>query len=123
VPRLVPGDRQAAARLQAGAGYADHALVFARADGRPCWPGTVRNHFRALCKRAGLGEDWHPHEQRHTFVSVLSAAGVDIDQIADAAGHINASITRTVYRHVLADKLSAAASVMDATFRASGVAS
>ena len=114
---------QAAARLLAGAGYADHGLVFARADGRPCWPGVVRNRFRALCKRAGLGEDWHPHEQRHTFVSVLSAAGVDIDQIADAAGHINASITRTVYRHVLADKLSAAASVMDATFRASGGAS
>ncbi len=50
-------------------------------------------------------------------------AGVDVDSIADAAGHINSNVTRTVYRHVLADKLSAAATVMDATFRASGGAS
>jgi integrase len=114
---------QAAIRLRAGASYADHGLVFPAGDGRPCWPEVARVRFRALCKRAGLGEDWHPHEQRHTFVSVLSDAGVDIDQIADAAGHINSNVTKTVYRHVLADKLSAAATVMDATFRASGGAS
>ena len=114
---------QAAARLRAGAEYRDHGLVLSRDDGRPCWPVTVRSKFRALCKRAGLGEGWHPHEQRHTFVSVLSHAGVDVDSIADAAGHINSNVTRTVYRHVLADKLSAAATVMDATFRASGGAS
>ena len=114
---------QAAARLRAAAEYRDHGLVLSRDDGRPCWPVTVRSKFRALCKRAGLGEGWHPHEQRHTFVSVLSHAGVDVDSIADAAGHINSNVTRTVYRHVLADKLSAAATVMDATFRASGGAS
>jgi integrase len=114
---------QAAHRLRAGSLYEDHGLVFAQGNGRPCWPVTVRSQFRALCKRAGLGERWHPHEQRHTFVSVLSHAGVDIDQIADAAGHINSNVTKTVYRHQLADKLSAAATVMDATFRASGGAS
>jgi integrase len=114
---------QAATRLRAGAAYADHGLVFPAGDGSPCWPEVARVRFRSLCKRAGLGEDWHPHEQRHTFVSVLSDAGVDIDQIADAAGHINSNVTKTVYRHVLADKLATAAAVMDATFRASGGAS
>ena len=114
---------QAAGRLRAGSAYEDHGLVLAQESGRPCWPVTVRSRFRALCRRAGLGEGWHPHEQRHTFVSVLSDAGVDIDQIADAAGHINSNVTKTVYRHVLADKLSAAATVMDATFRVSGGAS
>jgi len=58
-----------------------------------------------------------------TYVSILSDAGVDIDQIADAAGHINASVTRTVYRHVIADRLATAARVMDERFRASGGAS
>lgn len=114
---------QAAQRLRAGTLYADHGLVLCQDSGRPCWPVTVRSRFRALCQRAGLGEGWHPHEQRHTFVSVLSDAGVDIDKIADAAGHINSNVTKTVYRHVLADKLSAAATVMDATFRVSGGAS
>jgi integrase len=114
---------QAATRLRTGAAYADHGLMFPGGDGRPCWPETARRRFGALCKKAGLGEDWHPHEQRHTFVSVLSDAGVDIDQIADAAGHINSNVTKVVYRHVLADKLATAAAVMDARFRASGGAS
>jgi integrase len=114
---------QAATRLRAGSAYTDHGLVFPGGDGLPCWPEVARVRFRALCKRAGLGEDWHPHEQRHTFVSVLSDAGVDIDKIADAAGHINSNVTKVVYRHVLADKLATAATVMDATFRASGGAS
>jgi integrase len=111
---------QAAARLKAGPAYADHGLVFPRADGTPCWPTTIRTNFKRICTRAGLGGDWHPHEQRHSFVSILSDAGVDIDQIADAAGHINAAVTRSVYRHVLADKLATAARVMDATFRTAG---
>ena len=70
---------QAALRLRAGSAYQDHGLVFPGGDGRPCWPETARQRFRGLCEKAGLGEDWHPHEQRHTFVSVLSDAGVDID--------------------------------------------
>lgn len=56
-------------------------------------------------------------------MSVLSDAGVDIDRIADAAGHVNSNVTKTVYRYVLADKLATAASVMDATFRTAGGAS
>ena len=43
--------------------------------------------------------------------------------IADATGHINSNVTKTVYRHVLADKLATAATVMDGRFRASGGAS
>ncbi|HEY7325284.1 MAG TPA: site-specific integrase [Streptosporangiaceae bacterium] len=114
---------QAAARLRAGAAYAGNGLVFPAGDGRPCWPEVARARFQALCRQAGLGGDWHPHEMRHSFVSILSDSGVDIDRIADAAGHINSNVTKTVYRHVLADKLATAAAVMDATFRASGGAS
>lgn len=115
--------RRRAAGGRARPGYTDHGLVSARADGSPCWPGTVRANFKRICQRAGLGDEWHPHERRHSFVSILSDAGVDIDQIADAAWHINAAVTRSVYRHVLADKLATAARVMDATFRSAGGAS
>lgn len=108
---------QAAAKLRLGAAYADHGLVFPLPDGRPCRPEPVRAKFKAICKAAGLGDGWHPSEQRHTFVSILSDAGVDIDRIADAAGHINSNVTKTVYRHVLADKLADAARVMDTRFQ------
>jgi integrase len=42
--------------------------------------------------------------------------GLDIDAIADAAGHVNATVTRTVYRHQIADKVSLAAAAMDQIF-------
>lgn len=83
----------------------------------------MRARFEAICKAAGIGDDWHPHERRHSFVSILSDAGVDIDWIADAAGHINAGVTRAVYRRVIAHRVADAATVMDTTFRTSRGAS
>jgi len=108
--------QQAAERLKAGKSYRDHGLVFAGTFGCPKWTQDVARTFKKVCVRAGIGSDWHPHEQRHTFVSVLWDAGVDIDRIADAAGHINSNVTKTTYRHVLGDKMTTAAAVMDAVF-------
>jgi integrase len=56
------------------------------------------------------------HEQRHTFVSVLSDAGVDIEVVADAAGHISSSVTRTTYRHQIDDVVAGATVTMDEIF-------
>lgn len=106
--------QQAKDRLRLGAAYRDSGLVFAADSGGPRWPQDVRRYFGRLCERAGLGAGWHPHETRHTWVSVLSDAGVDIEDIADAAGHVNSSVTRNVYRHQLADKLTKAPAAMDA---------
>ena len=73
-----------------------------------------------MCKRAGIGEDWAPRELRHSFVSVLSDAGVDIEDIADAAGHSSSRVTREVYRHQISDKVARAAEAMDRIFGAGG---
>ncbi len=35
-----------------------------------------------------------------------SDAGVDIEAIADAAGHKNSQVTRTVYGHQISDKVT-----------------
>ena len=56
------------------------------------------------------------YDRAHTWVSVLSDAGVDIEDIADAAGHITSAVTRNVYRHQLADRLTKASAAMDAIF-------
>ena len=63
---------------------------------------------------------WTPREQRHTFVSVLSDSGVDIEQIADAVGHVNSTVTKTVYRHQIADEITTVATAMDAIFGETG---
>jgi integrase len=109
---------QAAARLKLGAAYDVRglAIVFCDGAGAPKWPQDVRSHFQALCGRAGIGKDWTPREQRHTFVSVLSDSGVDIEQIADAVGHVNSTVTKAVYRHQIADEITSAATVMDSIF-------
>jgi integrase len=108
--------QQAKDRLRLGNAYTDIGVVFAMESGGPRWPQDVRKQFGKLCQRAGIGAGWHPHETRHTWVSVLSDAGVDIEDIADAAGHINSSVTRNVYRHQIADKVSKAAVAMDQIF-------
>jgi integrase len=108
--------QQAKDRLRLGNAYTDSGLVFAMESGGPRWPQDVRKQFGKLCQRAGIGAGWHPHETRHTWVSVLSDAGVDIEDIADAAGHINSSVTRNVYRHQIADKVTKAAAAMDQIF-------
>lgn len=106
--------QQAADRLRLGAAYTDSGLVFAAESGRPCWPQDIRRGFARLCEQAGLGKGWHPHETRHTWVSLLSGAGVDLEDIADAAGHVTSAVTQNVYRHQLADKLTKAPAAMDA---------
>jgi IS30 family transposase len=47
---------------------------------------------------------------------VLSDSGVDIEQIADAVGHVNSTVTKVVYRHQIADEITSAATVMDSIF-------
>jgi integrase len=115
---LVLRREQAAAKLRLGAAYDVRglAIVFGDGAGAPRWPQDVRRQFQALCGRAGIGKGWTPREQRHTFVSVLSDSGVDIEQIADAVGHVNSTVTKTVYRHQIADEITSAATVMDSIF-------
>jgi integrase len=107
---------QAADRLRLGRHYGGMNLVFGTSAGQPRRRQDMNRGFKRVCARAGLGSDWHPHEQRHTFVSVLSDAGVDIELIADATGHINSNVTRTVYRHQISDKVARAAVAMDQVF-------
>jgi integrase len=113
---------QAADRLKLGAAYDERGLVFCGPTGRPRHNQGVRDHYRRLCKRAGIASDWdwQLRETRHTFISQLSDSGVDIERIADAAGHVNSNVTRTVYRHQLADKVSEAAGAMDQRYGSVG---
>jgi hypothetical protein len=41
---------------------------------------------------------------------------VSIEDIADAVGHVNSTVTKTTYRHQIVDEVTAAATAMDAIF-------
>ena len=87
---------------------------------QPVGRQRISREFRQVCQRAGVGGHWQQRETRHTFVSVMSPSGVDIEVISDAVGHINSGITRKVYTPQIADKISAAATVMDTVYGAAG---
>jgi integrase len=107
---------QAEERLRAGALWENHGLVFTTAVGAPLTADNVIHAFRAMTKKAGLGQGWAPREMRHTFVSVLSANGVSVENIALLAGHDRTSTTELVYRHELRPALTQGAEVMDKIF-------
>ncbi|MFI7637188.1 tyrosine-type recombinase/integrase [Nonomuraea sp. NPDC049400] len=93
-------------------------LVFATRNGTKMSAGNVRREFRRVITRAGLiGTDWTPREMRHSFVSLLSADGVPIENIARLIGHAGGSaVTEKVYRHQIKPVIQDGATVMDRIF-------
>lgn len=94
---------QARAQLAAGAlwrpPYPD--LVFTTSAGTPLAPRNVRRSLMALTRRLDMGDDWHPHELRHSAASLMSEAGVPIERIADQLGHDGTRMSLLVYRHAV----------------------
>ena len=109
--------QQAAAQLKAGQEWQDHGLVFASAVGNPLDRHNVLRSFRVITKAAGLGREWTPRELRHTFVSLLSANDVTLEDIARLVGHSGTAVTERVYRHEIRPSLTQGAEVMDQLFR------
>jgi integrase len=109
--------KQAEDRLKAGELWQDHGLVFASTVGTPLDRYNVRREFRKITEKAGLGKGWSPRELRHSFVSVLSANGVAVEEIARIAGHSSTRTTELVYRKELRPALSSGAEVMDRIFK------
>ncbi|SDD68001.1 site-specific integrase [Actinokineospora iranica] len=108
---------QDARRKLAGNRWQEHGLVFASEVGTPLDSHNVRRAFRRVLKAAGLDpKDWTPREMRHSFVSVLSASGVRIEDIARLVGHSGTAVTETVYRHQIVPVMVEAATAMDDIF-------
>ncbi|MBO3752098.1 site-specific integrase [Streptosporangiaceae bacterium NEAU-GS5] len=107
---------QTAHRLKAGEAWRDQGLVFCTASGNPLDAGNVRRSFRAITRKAGIGEDWTPRELRHSFVSIMSDNGVPLETIADLVGHAGTSVTEQVYRHQLKPVITAGAEAMNTIF-------
>jgi integrase len=75
-------------------------LVFTTESGTPLDPSNVRRRLQHVADRAGL-DHLHPHLLRHAAASLLSAAGVPLEQISDLLGHRSVTVTAEVYRHSL----------------------
>ncbi len=104
-------------RAAAGDRWQDHSLVFSSKVGTPLDAANVRRAFRQVVKAAGLpAAEWTPRELRHSFVSLLSDAGVPLERIAQLVGHSGTSVTETVYRKQLRPVMTEGAEIMDRLF-------
>lgn len=106
---------QAAQRLVLGAAWQDSGLVFTTSIGTPLNPSNLRRGFERLTSAAGLGH-WHPNELRHSACSLLSAAGVPLEHVADVLGHDGTRMAAQFYRHAVAPAVGAAVAPMEAMF-------
>jgi integrase len=90
---------QVADQLAAGGVWQDHGLVFSSRIGTPLDAANIRRQFREITDAAGLGRGWTPQELRHAFVSLLSASGTPVEEIARLAGHSSTRTTEVIYRN------------------------
>jgi integrase len=79
---------QTQSRMRSATRWPDNDLVFTTQRGTPLDAANVRRAFRQIAEHAGLhAEEWTPRELRHSFVSLLSSAGIPIEDIAHLVGH------------------------------------
>jgi len=99
----------------------EHKLVMKRATGlvfgssatQPFTPTAVRKRALTAWRRAGL-DPIGLHECRHTFASLLIAAGVNAKAITAYLGHASIQTTFDLYGHLMPGSEDEAVAVVDA---------
>ena len=89
------------------------ALVFGVSALSPFEPSTVRRRALAAWKAAGVGRIGL-HECRHTFASLMIAAGVNAKALSSYMGHASITITLDRYGHLFPGNEAEAAGLLDA---------
>ena len=75
----------------------------------------MRRQLGHIIKAAGRGTSGL-RELRHSFVSILSASDVPLEDISQLVGHVSANVTETVYRHEIRPALTKGAVAIDKIF-------
>ena len=85
----------------------------ARARRSPFTPSNIRKRANAIWARAGL-DPIGLHECRHTFASLMIAAGVNAKALSTYMGHSSVTITYDRYGHLMPGNETEAAELLDA---------
>lgn len=105
-----PQEGSGGERLLFGAGYQDHDLVFAPADGSPYDPDVISQTFERLVtaaqKQGRENRTLQPrmirfHDLRHTHATLALRAGVSVKVMSERSGHTKASVTQDICQHVI----------------------
>lgn len=115
---------------KARTGRRDGDLIFGRTASAPFTPTHIRDRALGAWAAAAVGaflqgggeREFVPlglHECRHTFVSLMHAAGRSLEEIGDYVGHSSAYMTDR-YRHLLEGTRGEAAAALEALLAGHG---
>lgn len=114
--RTVPVDRSVMRRLDDHlrdfVGQEPDAPVFEAPGGGPLFRAFGRRVLRPAVERAGLGEISF-HGLRHSFVAILVAAGCNVREVSEWAGHNSVAFTLTRCGGLLEDDTETAVGRLD----------
>lgn len=80
--------------------FHDANFVFCRDNGYPFIQKNVLIRMERLLKKTSIKKEATPHIFRHTHISMLSEAGVDLKTIMKRVGHDDPNTTLRIYTHV-----------------------
>lgn len=80
--------------------FHDADFVFQRPNGYPFATKNVGDRMKRIMKYVNIGKHLTPHSFRHTHISMLTEAGVDLPTIMERVGHEDPDTTLKVYTHV-----------------------
>ena len=97
----------------ARSGRTGSELIFGNSATSPFTPGRFQQRAdREWAKKEGL-DRITPHECRHSYASIMIAAGVNAKAISTFMGHANISITLDRYGHLMPGSEEEAAALLD----------
>jgi integrase len=103
-------------RVAAGPAWSEKGLVLTAPTGGPLSPVSVRRHYAALLRAAGIAQHVRFHDLRHTHATLMLANGEHPKVVSERLGHATVGITLDTYSHVLPTMQAEAAARLGALF-------
>jgi integrase len=101
------------ALLQEGRGDDPAAWLLVTSEGTPLDESRVRKAFKATARRAGVPARLSPHSLRHTYASLMLAAGASLTWVARQLGHSSPQTTLDWYSWALPSGDKSLAALLD----------
>lgn len=96
--------------------YEDANFIFAHDNGYPYASRFIYGRTIRLCKKAGLEKIEGAHILRHTHITMLTEAGVDLPTIMQRVGHEDSKTTTSIYTHITKRMKKEAANQLSSQF-------
>ncbi|AGK51992.1 tyrosine-type recombinase/integrase [Bacillus sp. 1NLA3E] len=80
--------------------YHDKNFIFCRENGYPFIQKNIIIRMNRLLKKTSIQKNATPHIFRHSHISMLAEAGIDINTIMKRVGHDDMKTTMKIYTHI-----------------------